>query len=71
MTSFTEIEKITEHPIIIANQGGYITFINEQFTKTFGNCSGGHEGMRVAGSKNLELRRSEPLCLTSRGLKPY
>ena len=36
-----------------------------------GNCSGGHEGMRVAGSKNLELRRSEPLCLTSRGLKPY
>ena len=35
------------------------------------NCSGGHEGMRVAGSKNLELRRSEPLCLTSRGLKPY
>ena len=45
--------------------------------KTFGstyrkrNCSGGHEGMRVAGSKNLELRRSEPLCLTSRGLKPY
>ena len=39
--------------------------------KFHSNCSGGHEGMRVAGSKNLELRRSEPLCLTSRGLKPY
>ena len=46
-------------------------FLNASKCKVLGNCSGGHEGMRVAGSKNLELRRSEPLCLTSRGLKPY
>ena len=52
----------------------HIVFLGENADKEVpnnGNCSGGHEGMRVAGSQNLELRRSEPLCLTSRGLKPY
>jgi len=35
MSSFEDITQMNDNPIIIANQGGYVTFINQQFTQDF------------------------------------
>ncbi|MBE9175153.1 PAS domain-containing protein [Synechocystis salina LEGE 06155] len=36
MNSLKDITEIEDKPIIVANQGGYVTFINKKFTEDFG-----------------------------------